>query len=99
MSANRYYAIIEDERLIMIGIGYGGMEITESEYNQIMDIIQTRPTPPDGKGYHLKTDLTWEEYDLPSEPDPPEEEQTDAEKLADAEAALALLGVEMEATT
>lgn len=27
------------------------------------------------------------------------EEQTDAEKLADAEAALALLGVEMEATT
>ena len=99
MGKKRYYAIIENERLVMIGIGQGGTEITESEYNQIMDIIQTRPTPPDGKGYHLKTDLTWEEYDLPSEPDTPEEEQTDAEKLADAEAALALLGVEMEATT
>lgn len=99
MGKKRYYAIIENERLVMIGIGQGGTEITEAEYNQIMDIIQTRPTPPDGKGYHLKTDLTWEEYDLPSEPDQPEEEQTDAEKLADAEAALALLGVEMEATS
>lgn len=99
MGKKRYYAIIENERLVMIGIGQGGTEITEAEYNQIMDVIQTRPTPPDGKGYHLKTDLTWEEYDLPPEPDPPEEEQTDAEKLADAEAALALLGVETEATT
>lgn len=99
MGKKRYYAIIENERLVMIGIGQGGTEITEAEYNQIMDIIQTRPTPPDGKGYHLKTDLTWEEYDLPSEPGQPEEEQTDAEKLADAEAALALLGVEMEATS
>lgn len=92
----RYYKKISDDYIAAIGTGPGGTEIPESEYNQIMAIIQSRPQA-DGKGYRLKTDLTWEEYDLPPEPDPPEEEQTDAEKLADAEAALALLGVEMEA--
>ena len=39
-------------------------DITEAEYNSIMAVIQNRPQA-DGKGYRLKTDLTWEEYDLP----------------------------------
>lgn len=94
----RYYKQIADGYIFAIATGHGSIKIHESEYNQIMAIIQSRPQA-DGKGYRLRTDLTWEEYDLPPETEPSEEEQTDAEKLADAEAALALLGVEMEATS
>lgn len=50
--------------IIAIGTGAGGTEITETEYNEIMSIIQNRPAA-EGKGYRLKADLTWEEYDLP----------------------------------
>ena len=46
--------------IIAIGTGYGGTEITETEYNEIMAIIQNHPTA-EGKGYRLKADLTWEE--------------------------------------
>ena len=61
-------------------------DITEAEYNSIMAVIQNRPQA-DGKGYRLKTDLTWEEYDLPPEPEP-----SDEDELSDAEALNILLG-------
>ena len=60
--------------IIAIGTGYGGTEITEDEYNKIMTIIQNRPTA-EGKGYRLKTDLTWEEYDLPPVPEPSDDDE------------------------
>ena len=44
--------------------------------------------PAEGKGYRLKTDLTWEAYDLPPEPEP-----SDADELSDAEALNVILGV------
>ena len=47
-----------------IGTGFGGTEITKTEYDEIMAVIQSRPNG-EGKGYRLRTDLTWEEYDLP----------------------------------
>ena len=72
--------------IIAIGTGYGGTEITEAEYNEIMAIIQNHPTA-EGKGYRLKADLTWEEYDLPPEPEP-----SDEDELSDAEALNILLG-------
>ena len=72
--------------IIAIGTGAGGTEITETEYNDIMVIIQNRPSA-DGKGYRLKTDLTWEAYDLPPEPEP-----SDEDELSDAEALKILLG-------
>ena len=72
--------------ILAIGTGYGGTEITETEYNEIMAIIQNHPTA-EGKGYRLKTDLTWEEYDLPPEPEP-----SDEDELSDAEALNILLG-------
>ena len=72
--------------ILAIGTGYGGTEITEDEYNKIMTIIQNRPTA-EGKGYRLKADLTWEEYDLPPEPEP-----SDEDELSDAEALDILLG-------
>ncbi len=81
-----YYRQISDGYIIAIGTGYGGEEITEAEYNEIMAIIQNRPAA-EGKGYRLKTDLTWEAYDLPPEPEP-----SDEDELSDAEALNILLG-------
>lgn len=83
----RYYKIISDNQVTAIGTGPGGTEITEAEYNDILAIIRSCPTPPDGKGYRLKTDLTWEEYDLPPEPEP-----SDEDELSEAEALDILLG-------
>ena len=65
-------------------------DITEAEYNSIMAVIQNRPQS-DGKGYRLKTDLTWEEYDLPPVPEP-----SDEEEVSDSEALSILLGGDVE---
>lgn len=70
----RYYKQITDNYLTAIGTGPGNTEITESEYNQILSIIQNRPQA-EGKGYKLKADLTWEEYDLPPEPEPSDDDE------------------------
>lgn len=60
-----YHAKYDDTgNLVAIGTGSGGTEITEAEYNEIMAVIQSCPQA-EGKGYKLKADLTWEEYDLP----------------------------------
>lgn len=82
----RYNKCISGDEIIAIGKGAGGVEITETEYNDIMSIIQNRPTA-DGKGYRLKTDLTWEAYDLPPEPEP-----SDEDELSDTQALNILLG-------
>lgn len=82
----RYNNHISGDEIIAIGTGAGGVEITETEYNEIMSIIQNRPAA-DGKGYRLKTDLTWEAYDLPPEPEP-----SDEDELSDTQALNILLG-------
>ena len=82
----RYYKQIIDNYLTAIGTGPGNTEITEAEYNQILSIIQNRPQS-EGKGYRLKTDLTWEEYDLPPEPEP-----SDEDEISDEEAFNILIG-------
>ena len=70
----RYFKSLSDGYIYAIGTGYGGTEITEAEYNEIMAIIQNRPTA-EGKGYRLKADLTWEEYDLPPVPEPADDDE------------------------
>ena len=82
----RYYKQTANNCIIAIGTGAGGTEITEAEYTEIRSIIQNRPQT-DGKGYRLKTDLTWEAYDLPPEPEP-----SDEDELSDAESLNILLG-------
>lgn len=76
--SNRYYKMTNNTYITAIGTGPGGTEITEAEYNEILAIIRNRPQA-EGKGYRLKTDLTWEEYDLPPE-EIVEEEPTAEEK-------------------
>ena len=84
----RYFAQYSDENfLISIGTGYGGTEITEVEYNNILSVIRSRPTPPAGFDYRLKADLTWEQYELPPEP-----ERSDTDEITDDEAMAIILG-------
>ena len=82
----RYNKQTSNNYILAIGTGYGGMEIDETEYNDIMVIIQSCPNV-EGKGYRLKTDLTWEEYDLPPVPEP-----SDDDEISTDEALNILLG-------
>ena len=82
----RYNKQTSNNYILAIGTGYGGTEITEAEYNEIMAIIQNRPAA-EGKGYRLKADLTWEEYDLPPVPEP-----SDNDEISTDEALNILLG-------
>lgn len=75
----RYNKQTFNNYILAIGTGYGGTEITEAEYNDIMAIIQSCPAA-EGKGYRLKTDLTWEEYDLPPEPEPSDDDEISNEE-------------------
>lgn len=68
----RYYKSIIASYIAGIGTGAGnGTEITESEYNAILDIIHNKPAASETTDYRLKTDLTWEPYEIePPDPDP-----------------------------
>lgn len=59
----RYYKSIDGAYIVSVGTGYGGAEITEQEYNEIMTVIQNAPQETDEIGYRLKADLTWEAYE------------------------------------
>lgn len=83
----RHYKSTDSEYLTSIGTGYGGTEISESEYNSILFIIRSRPTPPAGYACRLKADLTWEAYELPPEPEP-----SDTDEITDDEAMAIILG-------
>lgn len=82
----RHYKQLSDTYITAIGTGSGGTEITETEYNEILTIIRNRPQEA-GKGYRLTTDLTWEEHDLPPEPEP-----SDEDEITNEEALEILLG-------
>lgn len=80
----RYYKTIENGYISSIGTGGGGTEITGTEYNKILSVIQNKP-PRDGSiDYRLTENLTWEQYER--EPEPPVEEME-----LDSEEALNLL--------
>lgn len=76
----RYYKIIENGYITAIGTGGGGVEITESEYNTIMSVVQQKPSRTETTDYHLKEDLTWEEYER-IDPEPEDEELDPQEAL------------------
>ena len=62
----KYYKIIENNCIVAVGVETGGTEITGTEYNTIMSLIHDKPEAPAGYGYHLRTDLTFELYELPA---------------------------------
>ena len=54
----RYYKVENGDYLLSVGTGNVGEEITETEYDNIMDTIRSSPTATEGYGYRLKSDLT-----------------------------------------
>ena len=77
----RYYKMIIDSYLVAIGNGSGGTEITADEYAELLNIIRSKPVATEGYDYRLKSDLTWELYELPPVPAPEDEEISDTEAL------------------
>lgn len=84
---DKYFRVIEDGYIVLIGTGSGVDEISQEEYETILSVIHNRPTAEPGYTYKLRTDLTWELCEVPMvEVD---EEATEEDYLA----ALAELGV------
>ena len=74
----RFYKNIDNGYITAIGTGGGGVEITETEYGQIMAVIQNKPSRTETKDYRLKLDLAWEEYDRPPDPEPEDVDDEEA---------------------
>ena len=81
----RHFIVIVDGYILAIGTGNGHTEITEDEYNAILEVIHNKPSATATTDYRLRTDLTWEEYELPPRPEP---------ELDDTEALNIILGGE-----
>jgi len=80
-----YFKTTNGNYILSVGTGAGGTEITESEYNEIMTAIQNKPEATETTDYQLKTDLTWEAYEVEPVTDP---------DIGDAEALNIILGEE-----
>ena len=79
----RYYKHISGDYIDYVGIGAGGVEISEREYEGILDAIPS-DIPPDGYRYKLNTDLTPELYKIP--------EAAEDDEIRDSEALEIIIG-------
>lgn len=61
----RYYKIINNGYIQRIGIGADGVEICQEEYENLSNLIHSKPIADSGYGYKLRENLTWELYKLP----------------------------------
>lgn len=59
------YKYINDNFIIGVGTGFCGEEISEQEYNSILDKINNRPEAPEGYSYRLTTAMEWELAEVP----------------------------------
>lgn len=83
-----YQKIVENCYIVSIVCGASNGNITEKEYNTILDVIRNKPTAEQGYDYRLREDLTWELYEPPVVP-PEDEDATEEDYLS----ALSDLGV------
>lgn len=63
-----YQKNIENGYIVSIVSGTSNGNISEEEYNTILNVIRNKPTAQKGYDYKLKEDLTWELYELPPVP-------------------------------
>ena len=75
-----FYKYINDNFIIGVGTGSGGEEITEQEYNNILEKINNRPEAPDGYSYRLTTAMEWELCEVPKIEPTTEEEIIEIEE-------------------
>jgi hypothetical protein len=59
-----YFKDIENDYITAISTGAGLIEISKEEYDTIMEIIRNRPIPSEGFDYRLRSNLTWEEFEI-----------------------------------
>ena len=67
-----YCKVITDnyiEAICTQDVGKPQNEVTEAEYNTILDLIRNKPTAESGFDYRLREDLEWEMYELPPMPE------------------------------
>jgi len=76
-----FYKIVDNGYVAAIGTNGNDSvtEITEAEYNNLLSLIRSAPSAPDGFQYRLRADtLEWELVELP---EPQDEELTADEAL------------------
>ena len=61
-----FYKYIDDKFIIGVGTGAGSEEISEQEYNAILEKINNRPEAPEGYSYRLTTAMEWELCETPN---------------------------------
>ena len=82
----KYFINTEDSYIISISTGAGDKEISEKEYNELLQMIHTKPVKAE-KAYRLTLKKEWEEYDLI--PVPIDEAPSSEERLTAIEDAIA----------
>lgn len=75
-----FYKYINNNFIIGVGTGSGGEEISEQEYNSILDKINNRSEAPEGYSYRLTTSLEWELCEVPKIESTTEEEIIEIEE-------------------
>ena len=73
------YKIIENGYILAIGDGNQGEQITQKEYDSIIEVVRNKPPHTETTDYRLRENLTWEAYELPPLPEP----EPDAEEILD----------------
>ena len=77
----RYFKNIDKEYITNISTNFGKIEISETEYLTILDMVQNRPSQPKGYLAMLKTDLTWKLVELSPDPSDFGDDLSDTEAL------------------
>lgn len=80
----KYFCVVENGYIFSVGTGsfVRGEEITADRYEEIQAVISHKPARTEMTDYRLKTDLTWEAYELPPMPDPQEDDLNADELLS-----------------
>lgn len=63
----KYYKVVKNGYIVLVGQNCGGEEIDEAEYKRIISAVRAKPTAPDGYDYTLTDDLRWEIYHISEE--------------------------------
>lgn len=59
-----YQKNTKDGYIVSIVKGVTNGNITEAEYDEIIEVIRNRPEAQSGYAYRLKEDLTWEKCEI-----------------------------------
>ena len=71
-----YKKVVSNGYIVAIGTNLVGDDISDNEYAEIKTKLASAPKV-EGKGYKLKADLTWEEFDAPIDDEPTADEIID----------------------